>query len=56
MKEKKSQKNTATHLFFVDIQKAYDNIPIIKLWKMLTYTNINYRLIKAVQNLLYIKT
>ncbi|KAF2880083.1 hypothetical protein ILUMI_26095 [Ignelater luminosus] len=49
--EKKLERNRTTHLVFIDLQKAYDNIPIEKLWKALQNTNINYTLVKAVQNL-----
>jgi len=35
----------------VDLTKAYDNIPISKLWEVLGESNINNTLIKALQNL-----
>ena len=36
---------------FVDLTKAYDSIPILKLWEVLGELNINNTLIKALQNL-----
>ena len=49
--EKKLERNRATHLIFLDLHQAYDNIPIVKLWKVFQDTNINHILIRAVQNL-----
>lgn len=49
--EKKLERNRATHLLFIDLQKAYDNIPIKKLWEVLQNTNINHTIQKAVQTL-----
>jgi len=40
-----------SHLLFVDLTKAYDSIPILKLWEVLKELNINNTLIKALQNL-----
>jgi hypothetical protein len=34
-------------LLFVDLEKAYDNIPLIKLWKALEETRISSILIKT---------
>jgi hypothetical protein len=39
------------HLLFVDLEKAYDNIPLIKLWKALEVTRISPTLIKTVTEL-----
>jgi hypothetical protein len=36
---------------FVDLTKAYDSIPILKLWEILGELNINKTLIKSLQNL-----
>lgn len=49
--EKRIAMNMETHLLFIDLTKAYDNIPICKLWETLQSTNINQTLITAVQNL-----
>ena len=51
MIEKRLARNRATHLMFVDLQKAYDNIPMQKMWEVLQETNINHTLIQAIQNL-----
>ena len=45
--EKKIERNRPIYLMFIDLQKAYDNIPISKLWEVLQNTNINHTLIKA---------
>jgi hypothetical protein len=38
-------------LLFVDLEKAYGNIPLIKLWKAVEETKINPTLIKTVKEL-----
>lgn len=35
------------HLLFVDIKKAFDSVPLVKLWQMLENTNINIEIIKS---------
>ena len=42
--EKKIERNIPIYLMFVDSKKAYDNIPISKLWEVLQNTNINHTL------------
>jgi hypothetical protein len=37
-------------LLFIDLEKAYDNIPLIKLWKALEETGISYALTKTAKN------
>lgn len=49
--EKKTARNQEVHITFIDLQKAYDNVPITKLWEVLQGSNINHTLIKALQNL-----
>jgi len=49
--EKRNATNQETNLLFVDLTKAYDSIPILKLWEVLGELNINNTLIKALQNL-----
>jgi len=49
--EKRNATNQESHLLFVDLTKAYDSIPISKLWEVLGESNINNTLIKALQNL-----
>jgi hypothetical protein len=39
------------HLLFIELMKAYDNIPLIKLWKALEETRLSYTLIKTVKEL-----
>ena len=48
--EKRNATNQETHLLFVDLTKAYDSIPILKLWEVLGESNINNTLIIALQN------
>lgn len=43
--------NQEVHLLFIDLAKAYDNVPISKLWEVLRRTNINQTIIQAVQAL-----
>jgi hypothetical protein len=43
--------NQETHLFFVDLTKSYDSMPVLKVWEVLGESNINNTLIKALQNL-----
>lgn len=38
-------------IIFVDLQNAYDIIPIIKLWETLEKSNISHTLIKALKEL-----
>lgn len=49
--EKKTALNQEVHIIFVDLQKAYDTVPINKLWQVLQESNINYTLIRALKNL-----
>lgn len=39
------------HLLFIDLAKAYNNVPIARLWETMEGTNINNRLIKATTEL-----
>ena len=48
---KKSNINQELHLVFVDLQKAYDSVPLVRLWEAMEKTNINVELIKAVKSL-----
>jgi hypothetical protein len=38
--EKKNATNQETRILFVDLTKAYDSIPILKLWEVLGELNI----------------
>ena len=49
--EKRNATNQETHLLFADLTKAYDSIPILKLWEVLRESNINKSLIETEQNL-----
>ena len=49
--EKKNGTNQETHLMFIDLHKAYDTVPVNRLFKVLQETNINHTLIRALKNL-----
>lgn len=49
--EKMTAVNKEVHALYVDLKKAYDSVPLTKLWEALEITNINANLIKAVQQL-----
>jgi len=49
--EKQLSVGKEVHLLFIDLKKAYDNIPLIKLWKALEEIRISYTLIKTVKEL-----
>ncbi|XP_060527378.1 uncharacterized protein LOC132702628 [Cylas formicarius] len=46
--------NKEIHLLFVDLKKAYDSIPLTKLWEALDKTNLSVNIIRSVKN--YIET
>ena len=46
--EKQLSVGKEVHLLFIDLKKAYDNIPLKKLWKALEEIRISYTLIKTV--------
>lgn len=49
--EKRAAVNLETHILFIDLTKAYDNIPTCKLWEVLQNTNISQTLIVATKKL-----
>jgi hypothetical protein len=49
--EERNATNQETYLLFVDLTKAYDSIPILKLWEVLGESNINSTLIKGLKKL-----
>ena len=49
--EKQLSVGKEVHLLVVDLEKAYDNIPSIKLWKALEETTISPTLIKTLKEL-----
>jgi len=51
MIEKKKATNRELHLLFIDLTKAYDSVPLNKLWETLDKSTINTRLIEAIKSL-----
>jgi hypothetical protein len=39
------------HLFFVDLEKAYDTVPLKNLWRALEHYNISISIIRALKRL-----
>jgi hypothetical protein len=39
------------HLLFVDLEKAYDSVPLKNLWKALEHYNISNSIIRAIKRL-----
>jgi hypothetical protein len=42
---------TGTHLVFIDLSKAYDSVPVRKLWEVLEGSPISISVIKAIKHL-----
>jgi len=51
MIEKKKVTNRELHLLFIDLTKAYDSVPLNKLWEPLDKSTINTRLMEAIKTL-----
>ena len=51
MIEKKKATNRELHLLFIYLTKAYDSVPLNKLWETLDKSTINTRLIEAIKSL-----
>ena len=51
MIEKKKATNRELHLLFIDLTKAYDSVPLNKLWETIDKSTINTRLIEAIKSL-----
>jgi hypothetical protein len=49
--EKKMSVDQTLHLLFVDLEKAYDSVPLKKLWKALEHYNISKSIIRAIKRL-----
>lgn len=49
--EKRSARNWDTHLLFIDLEKAYDNVPLNKLMDTLDAAGIGKRYIRAINNI-----
>ena len=39
------------HLLFIDLTKAYDSVPLKKLWETIDRSTISTRLIEAIKSL-----
>ena len=48
MIEKKKATNRQLYLIFIDLTKAYDSVPLNKLWEILDKSTIIRRLIEAI--------
>jgi hypothetical protein len=51
MIEKKKVTNRELHLLFIDLKKAYESVPLHKLWETLDKSTVNTRLIEAIKSL-----
>ena len=51
MTVKKKATNRELHLLFIDLTKAYDSVPLNKLWEILERSTINTRLIEVIKSL-----
>lgn len=49
--EKRKDRNLDTHLLFVDLEKAYDTVPIQKLFEVMTKIGLNGVYIRSIWNL-----
>jgi hypothetical protein len=49
--EKKKATDREFHLLFIDLTKAYNSIPLNKLWQTLDGTAINKKIIEAIKAL-----
>jgi hypothetical protein len=49
--EERTARNLDKHLVFVDLQKAYDSVPIKKLFEVLNSSNIEKEYIAAIRSL-----
>lgn len=49
--EKMSAFNKEIHLLFVDLKKAYDSIPLTRLWEALDRTNLSINIIRSIKEL-----
>jgi len=49
--EKKMSVDQQLHLLFVDLEKAYDSVPLRNLWKALEHYNIGNSIIRAIKRL-----
>jgi len=49
--EKRKARNLATHLVFIDLEKAYDMVPLKRLFECLTKIGLEKTYIRAIQNI-----
>lgn len=49
--EKLISVNRKIHMLFIDLWKAYDNVPNLNLWQDVPETEINETIIKTVEEL-----
>lgn len=49
--DKRTATGRATHVTFVDLHKAYDSVPLCKLWECMESCNINQLYVNAVKSL-----
>ena len=47
--EKKTGLGQELHRVFVDLQKAYDSMPLVKLWEALNKSSFNGGLVNAIK-------
>jgi len=52
--EKKMAVNQPLHLLFADLEKAYDSVPLKKLWKALEHYSISKSIIRAIKKFMKI--
>jgi len=49
--EEKTATNSELHLLFIDLTKAYDTLPLNKIWETLDRSAVNTRLTEAIKSL-----
>jgi hypothetical protein len=49
-RKKKKTTNRDLHLLFIDLTKAYDSVPLNKLWETMNSSTVNTRLIEAIKS------
>lgn len=49
--ERRKERNLPTHIVFIDLEKAYDTVPLNKLFETLTKNGINKTYVRAVWNM-----
>ena len=49
--EKRTARNLNTHIIFIDLEKAYDNVPLSKLFEVLTTSNMKHTYVREVRKM-----